>query len=88
MLLIRCPWCGERGYTEFTYGGDANVKRPAAEAADCEWVNYVYFRDNPRGLHSEYWHHAHGCRQWLRVMRNTITHEITDVISAAARSES
>ena len=22
MLLIRCPWCGERAQTEFTYVGD------------------------------------------------------------------
>ena len=29
MLLIPCPWCGPRSQIEFTYGGDATVKRPA-----------------------------------------------------------
>jgi heterotetrameric sarcosine oxidase delta subunit len=83
MLLIRCPWCGERNYTEFSYGGDARVERPAADASDQDWVDYVYCRDNPRGPHLEYWHHVQGCRQWLRVTRNTMTHEITQVESAA-----
>ena len=22
MLLIKCPWCGERAETEFSYGGE------------------------------------------------------------------
>jgi heterotetrameric sarcosine oxidase delta subunit len=86
-MLIRCPWCGERGYSEFTYGADAQVSRPAATAPDRDWVDYVYIRDNPRGLHEEYWHHVQGCRQWLRVIRHTMTHEITKVTAAAAPAE-
>jgi heterotetrameric sarcosine oxidase delta subunit len=88
MLLIRCPWCGERDHTEFTYGGDATVTRPAADAPDHDWVQYVYLRDNPRGPHQEYWHHVQGCRQWLRVTRDTLTHEITEVAPANASSSS
>jgi heterotetrameric sarcosine oxidase delta subunit len=78
MLLITCPWCGPRDQTEFTYGGDANVKRPANPDAltDEAWANYVYIRDNPRGAHAELWHHHASCRRWLKVRRNTITHEI------------
>jgi heterotetrameric sarcosine oxidase delta subunit len=87
MLIIQCPWCGERDHTEFTYGGDATVTRPSADATDREWVDYVYFRDNPRGPHLEYWQHIHGCRQWLRVLRNTMTHAITEVTPATARLE-
>lgn len=87
MLLIRCPWCGERDHTEFAYGGDANVRRPAAGASEADWIDYVYLRENPRGPHCEYWHHSQGCRQWLRVMRNTLTHEISQVIPAATTSE-
>ena len=33
-------------------------------------------RNNPSGKHSELWHHVAGCRQWFKVSRNTITHEI------------
>ena len=29
MLLIRCPWCGERDEVEFRYGGAAHVSYPA-----------------------------------------------------------
>ena len=49
---------------------------PAAEQA---WVDYVYFRDNPAGLHREHWHHSAGCHAWLVVTRNITTHEIVAV---------
>ena len=46
------------------------------EISDKEWDDFVYFRTNPRGKHSELWHHVAGCRQWFKVLRNTVTHEI------------
>jgi heterotetrameric sarcosine oxidase delta subunit len=78
MLLIPCPHCGPRDVTEFTYGGDANVRRPAAPGAlsDAQWAEYIYLRDNPLGEHSELWQHAFGCRRWITVRRNTYTHDI------------
>lgn len=39
-------------------------------------MDYVYQRDNPRGLYDEHWHHTAGCRRWLVVTRDTATHEI------------
>ena len=76
MLLIPCPWCGPRSQVEFTYGGDATVHRPAVDAPEGEWFQYVYLRDNPMGPHDEWWLHGAGCRQWFRVSRDTHTHEI------------
>ena len=77
MLKFDCPICGLRDETEFSYGGDATVARPAMDEADSKvWLDYVFMRDNPRGAHREYWHHAAGCRQWLVVERDTLTHEI------------
>ena len=78
MLLIPCPHCGPRDHVEFTYGGDATVRRPdPATASDGDWVEYIYLRDNPKGPHLEYWQHHAGCRAWLIVRRDTLTHEIT-----------
>lgn len=87
MLTIPCPSCGERRYTEFTYGGDASVLRPAdpGAASDRDWTDYLYRRRNPRGSHSEYWHHTLGCRQWLRVVRDTASHTIESVEQARPR---
>jgi methylglutamate dehydrogenase subunit B len=83
MLRIRCPICGLRDETEFTYGGDATLRRPAHDDADADkWFAHVFLRDNPRGPHREYWHHALGCRQWLVVERNTLTHAIGAVTAA------
>jgi heterotetrameric sarcosine oxidase delta subunit len=76
MLLIRCPWCGPRAQIEFAYGGDATLVRPPIDAPEPAWVDYVYLRDNPHGPHDERWHHSAGCRQWFRVRRDTLTHEI------------
>jgi methylglutamate dehydrogenase subunit B len=76
MLLINCPWCGPRDHVEFTYGGDATVARPAVGASEQAWCDYVYTRDNPRGPHRELWQHTQGCRMWVRVRRDTLTHAI------------
>ncbi len=84
MLLLDCPWCGERNHDEFTYLGDATVTRPADPETDTEdaWMDYVYIRDNPCGDHWEYWQHVAGCRAWIKVHRNTLTHEIGQVVPA------
>jgi heterotetrameric sarcosine oxidase delta subunit len=78
VLQLRCPYCGPRNYTEFTYGGQANLRRPPEPDAlsDEEWCAYVYFRDNPRGEHDELWLHSSGCRRWITVRRNTHTHDV------------
>ncbi|HKF70436.1 MAG TPA: sarcosine oxidase subunit delta [Stellaceae bacterium] len=76
MMLIECPWCGPRGHVEFTYAGDATIKRPAADAGEAAFADYVYLRDNRRGPHRELWHHTGGCRRFVEVQRNTLTHEI------------
>lgn len=77
MLRIHCPVCGLRDETEFTYGEDATVRRPDMNEADFKiWHDYVFIRDNPRGPHKEYWHHVAGCRQWIVVERDTLTHEM------------
>ena len=79
MLRIRCPWCGERDETEFRYRGDANLSRPAADAGLAAFTAYTYQRDNPRGWHLEWWLHVGGCRQLLKIVRHTVSHEIASV---------
>jgi len=78
MLLIPCPWCGERDESEFHCGGQSHIARPtnAETLSDAEGADYLYMRDNPRGLLCERWHHSSGCRRWFNVARDTVTHEI------------
>ncbi len=80
-MRIKCPYCGARSLEEFSYRGDATVTRPESiDKSEAEaWVDYVYLRDNPVGLHKELWHHGAGCHSWLEVTRNTVTHEIVAV---------
>jgi heterotetrameric sarcosine oxidase delta subunit len=78
MLLIPCPWCGPRNDAEFTPGGEAHLARPVApsNASDQQWGEYLYFRQNVKGPQLERWFHAHGCRRWFNVARDSVTHEI------------
>jgi sarcosine oxidase subunit delta len=78
MLRINCPWCGDRAQIEFTYGGDGSVQRPRdpEPVSAKEWFTYLYLRQNEKGPHLELWQHSGGCRRWLKVRRDTLTHEI------------
>ncbi|HWM66056.1 MAG TPA: sarcosine oxidase subunit delta [Steroidobacteraceae bacterium] len=77
MLRINCPLCGERDYTEFRYGGDADKPRPAHGTADQQvWHDYVFLFDNLKGPHREYWQHVLGCRHWLVLERDTATNTV------------
>ena len=82
--LIHCPHCGIRPKEEFSIGGDASLARPAPEASDEAWHAYVHLRSNPRGRHREHWQHLAGCRRWLVVERDTVTHEVFSVADSAA----
>ena len=85
MMLLPCPYCGPRDVTEFAYGGDGATVRPIDPQAvsDVQWVSYVYIRDNPRGPHDELWQHSAGCRRWIRVRRDTLTHHVLSSAPAA-----
>ena len=78
MLRIPCPYCGVRDQSEFQFGGEAALVRPAApeSASDSEWADYLFYRNNVKGVHLERWLHSFGCRQWFLVERDTVSHEI------------
>ena len=79
MLRINCPFCGERDHSEFSYGGDATIEYPPLDGDIDDWHDAVFLRENPRGMQFETWHHGNGCRMWLIVERDTMTHEIRSV---------
>ncbi|HJV86755.1 MAG TPA: sarcosine oxidase subunit delta [Noviherbaspirillum sp.] len=78
MMQLTCPWCGTRPESEFHCGGQTAIARPgpAYSVADETWGEYLFFRDNPRGVHAERWRHTFGCGQWFNVLRDTVTHEV------------
>jgi sarcosine oxidase, subunit delta len=81
MLLLDCPYCGPRDETEFGYGGQAHVPYPEEpdRLSDKEWAQYLFVRDNPKGLFAERWVHSIGCRRWFNVLRDTATYEVRAV---------
>jgi len=81
-MRINCPYCGERDAQEFVYRGDAGPKRPDDEDG---FFDYVYLRSNPAGPIAEHWYHAQGCRTWIAVRRDTVSHAMLG--SAFARDD-
>ena len=79
MIRINCPFCGERDHSEFAYGGDASIDYPTLDADAKQWHDAVFMRENIRGEQFESWQHVYGCRLWLIVQRNTVTHQITSI---------
>jgi len=79
MMRIPCICCGPRDENEFVCGGTSHIERPALEAGDETWGSYLFFRDNPKGIHLERWRHVQGCGRWFNLVRNTVTHEVLSV---------
>ncbi len=75
MLLIACPYCGERPEIEFRQMGEAHITRPAdpASVSDEMWTEFLYFRSNPKGSHAERWRHVQGCGRFFNARRDTVT---------------
>lgn len=87
MLLIECPWCGKRDQSEFSYGGEAHIARPrdSERLTDEEWAEFVFLRNNPKGIFAERWLHASGCRRWFNAVRNTATDRFLAVYKPGER---
>ena len=79
MIRIDCPFCGTRDHSEFSYGGDGSIVYPALDGALQDWHDAVFMRENICGVQQETWQHSSGCRMWLVIERDTMTHEIHSV---------
>lgn len=78
MLLLPCPNCGPRNAAEFRYGGEYKPRpqNPESPAADAEWADYLYFRENKLGVKKEWWYHRAGCGCWFLAERHTKTQTV------------
>ena len=76
-FLLDCPSLGKRPTTEFAYGGEY-IPRPKESSPFDKWVDYVFFKKNPKGKVLEWWYHR-ASEQWFLVCRDT--HNNTDHIS-------
>jgi len=72
-LLVPCPHCGERPYTEFTFGGE--LRPIEADGPEADFAQ-VYLRENAAGPQAERWYHEAGCKRWLTLTRDTVTNTI------------
>ena len=85
MLILHCPCCGvDCDETELAPGGEAHLKRHGPGSTDADFENYLFGRENPKGVHLERWRHANGCGKWFHAARDTITLEVYGTYSAQA----
>ena len=80
MLLIPCPYCGERDESEFSYGGSSrNYPTLGEDHSIVDWYQSIYFASSDRNWLHEYWYHNAGCERWIEVKRDLYTHKIEPV---------
>ncbi|MCR8825731.1 sarcosine oxidase subunit delta [Pseudosulfitobacter koreensis] len=83
MLILTCPCCGVTGEeTEFHAGGEAHLKRFGPGSSEDQFEEYLFMRENPKGVHFERWRHVNGCGKWFHAARNTMTLEVYGTYSA------
>lgn len=75
MLLIPCPHCGPRAAEEFAYERTTDSVVRVDDPPDTA-MRALYTRENPRGVAEEIWRHTYGCRAWLRLRRDRMSHAI------------
>lgn len=76
MFQIECPNCGKRNVSEFRFGGQV-LSRPKNLENQAAWMEYVYLRDNPAGVQSEWWYHRMGCQHWFVLERDTRSNQVS-----------
>lgn len=75
-LMIPCPNCGARPFTEFWWGGELSPPAVADETdVEADFAR-VWLRVNAAGEQEERWFHFAGCRRWLTIRRDTRTNVI------------
>ena len=77
MLIRDGPYGGVTcDETELHGGGEAHLKRHGPGSSDDEFGDYLFQRENPRGVHFERWRHVQGCGKWFHAARDTMTLEV------------
>ena len=60
-----------------------NVCELRLDLAADQAMQVLYERANLRGLDDELWRHSFGCRQWLLLRRDRVSHAILSVVAYA-----
>ena len=77
MLLIDCPYCGVRPELEFALRRPGACRAPGRSppraATSRRGRDFLYMRENTKGVHAERWRHTHGCGRFFNALRDTTT---------------
>lgn len=77
MLTLHCPYCGtDADETDLHACGQAHLKRHGPGSSDDQFEDYMFMRENPKGVHFERWRHVYGCGKWFLAARCTATLEV------------
>ncbi len=62
--------------SEFRFGGELPAVPDSITDEAARNVDYVWMLDNIRGVTTERWFHAAGCRRWLTLRRDTVNDQV------------
>ena len=83
MLILHCPYCGvDVDETDLHGEGQAHLKREGPGSSDEDFEDYLFMRENPKGVHFERWRHAFGCGKYFHAARCTNTLQVFGTYSA------
>jgi len=83
MLTLNCPYCGvDADETDLHGEGEAHLKRFGPGSSDDEFHDYLFQRQNPKGVHFERWRHIYGCGKFFHAARCTATLQVFGTYSA------
>ncbi|MEJ6746696.1 MAG: sarcosine oxidase subunit delta [Yoonia sp.] len=83
MLTLNCPYCGKDADETDLHGeGEAHLKRHGPGSSDDEFHDYLFQRQNPKGVHFERWRHIYGCGKFFHAARCTATLQVFGTYSA------
>ncbi len=76
MILVPCPYCGQRNASEFRWCGELKQRPDSNRVTPQQSRDYLYFRANVAGWITETWYHREGCGRYFRAERHTVTNQI------------
>ena len=88
MLLITCPHCGAAARARVPLRRRRRTwrARPTRRPSTTRrWSEFLFVRNNPKGLYAERWNHAHGCQRWFNALRDTHTDKFVTTYPPPAR---
>ena len=88
MTLLGVFWVCFKVFLFFSSSVSQHLPLAENKISDRAFADYLFLRDNPKGVFLERWRHAAGCRRWFNVVRDTVSHQIIEIYAMGSLPKS